>query len=72
VAIILIIGGGLGNIYDRIRFGSVTDFAHIDFVIFQTGVFNVADMSIMAGTIMIILHAWFKKKPDIQTNEEKA
>jgi signal peptidase II len=63
VAIILIIGGGLGNIYDRIRFGSVTDFMHIDFGIFQTGVFNVADMSIMAGTFMIIFHAWFKKKP---------
>jgi len=64
VAIILIIGGGLGNLYDRIRFGSVTDFMHIKFGILETGIFNVADMSIMAGTIMIILHAWFKKKPE--------
>jgi len=64
IAIVLIIAGGLGNLYDRVRFGSVTDFMHIDFVIFQTGVFNVADMFIMGGTIMIILHAWFKKKPE--------
>jgi signal peptidase II len=64
IAIVLIIAGGLGNLYDRVRFGSVTDFMHIDFVIFQTGVFNVADMFIMAGTITIILHAWFKKKPE--------
>ncbi len=64
VAIVLIIAGGLGNLYDRIHFGSVTDFAHINFVIFQTGVFNVADMCIMAGTIMIILHSWLKKKPE--------
>jgi len=64
VGIILIIGGGIGNIYDRIVHGSVTDFLHINFVIFQTGVFNVADMSIMAGTFMILLHAWLKKKPE--------
>ncbi|MBB3058638.1 signal peptidase II [Mucilaginibacter gotjawali] len=64
VGIILIVGGGIGNIYDRIMHGSVTDFLHINFVIFQTGIFNVADMSIMAGTFMILLHAWFKKKPE--------
>jgi signal peptidase II len=64
IAIVLIIAGGLGNLYDRVRFGSVTDFMHMDFYIFQTGVFNVADMFIMAGTITIILHAWFKKKPE--------
>jgi signal peptidase II len=65
-AIILIIGGGFGNIYDRLRYGSVTDFMHINFVIFQTGVFNVADMSIMAGTFIILLHSWFKKKPEVK------
>jgi signal peptidase II len=64
IAIILIIGGGLGNLYDRVRYGSVTDFMHIKFGFLETGIFNVADMSIMAGTIMIILHAWFKKKPE--------
>lgn len=64
IAIILIIAGGLGNLYDRMVFGSVTDFAYINFGLFQTGIFNVADMCIMAGTFMIILHAWFKKKPE--------
>jgi signal peptidase II len=64
VGIIFIVGGGIGNIYDRVVHGSVTDFMHIDFVIFQTGIFNVADMSIMAGTFMILLHAWLKKKPE--------
>lgn len=61
--IILILGGGIGNLYDRMLHGSVTDFMHIDFVIFQTGVFNVGDMSIMAGTFMILLHSWLKKEP---------
>ena len=63
--IILIVGGGAGNLYDRMVYGSVTDFMHINFVIFQTGVFNVADMSIMAGTFIILIHAWVKKKPEV-------
>ena len=62
-AVILIVGGGIGNLYDRIAYGSVTDFMHIKFGVLQTGVFNVADMSIMAGMFIILFHAWFKKKP---------
>lgn len=56
-----IIGGGIGNIYDRILYGSVTDFLHIDFIIFQTGIFNMADVSIMAGFFIIGLHYFFPK-----------
>ena len=50
-----VIGGGTGNLYDRIRYGSVTDFLHIDFGLFQTGVFNMADVSIMIGMLMILI-----------------
>jgi len=64
LAIILIVGGGFGNIYDRIAHGSVTDFIHINFVIFQTGIFNVADTSIMAGTFIILIKALLKKKEE--------
>jgi signal peptidase II len=52
------IGGGIGNIYDRIAHGSVTDFAHIDFVIFQTGIFNMADVSIVVGMILIAFNSF--------------
>jgi len=38
----LLIGGGIGNVYDCILFGSVTDFLHLDFGIFRTGIFNFA------------------------------
>jgi signal peptidase II len=58
-----VIGGGLGNLYDRIRFGSVTDFLHIDFVIFQTGIFNFADVSIMVGMTMIVASAYLNRQP---------
>jgi len=53
-----LIGGGLGNLFDRLRYGSVTDFLHIDFGIFQTGVFNFADVSIMIGISLILLQAY--------------
>jgi signal peptidase II len=53
--ICFIIGGGIGNIYDRIQYGSVTDFLHIDLVIFQTGIFNMADVSITTGILMILM-----------------
>jgi signal peptidase II len=64
LGIILIIGGGIGNLYDRIIHGSVTDFMHIDFIIFQTGVFNVADMSIMAGMFIIIIDSYVKSRKE--------
>lgn len=61
IGLSFIIGGGIGNIYDRIMYGSVTDFFHIDFVIFQTGIFNMADVSIMAGMFLIIFQSLYKK-----------
>lgn len=54
LSICFVIGGGIGNIYDRVMRGSVTDFLHIDFVVFQTGIFNMADVSIMIGMFLIV------------------
>jgi len=60
--ICLVIGGGLGNVYDRIIYGSVTDFLHFDFVLFQTGIVNMADISITIGFFVLIyeffLNGW--------------
>ena len=59
----LIIGGGIANIFDRIFFGSVTDFLYINLGgIFKTGIFNIADLSVTTGMILVILWS-FKKKP---------
>lgn len=55
VGVCFVIGGGIGNIYDRLVYGSVTDFLHIDFVIFQTAIFNMADVSIMTGLFVIAI-----------------
>ena len=57
-----IIGGGIGNIYDRFSYGSVTDFLFIDLGgVFKTGIFNIADLSVTTGMILIIW-ASFKNK----------
>lgn len=57
-----ILGGGIANIYDRFMYGSVTDMFHIDLGgVFRTGIFNVADMSVMLGLGLLILGN-FKKK----------
>lgn len=57
-----IIGGGVANVYDRVVYGSVTDFFFIDLGgIFKTGIFNMADLSVTTGiTILLVLS--FKKK----------
>ena len=58
----LIIGGGIANIFDRIVFGSVTDFLYLNFgSIFKTGIFNIADVSVTTGMILILISS-FKKK----------
>ena len=57
VGICFVIGGGIGNIYDRLVYGSVTDFLHINFVIFQTAIFNLADVSIITGVFAIVIDA---------------
>ena len=58
----IIIGGGIGNIFDRIIYGSVTDFLFIDLGgIFKTGIFNIADLAVTTGMFLILLMS-FKNK----------
>ena len=49
----LIIGGGLGNLYDRIAYGYVVDFIRLDFVNFA--VFNPADIFVCVGAALAAL-----------------
>ena len=61
--LLLIIGGALGNLYDRIRYNGVLDF--IDFHVgnFHWFIFNVSDIFITIGVIgMIILELTTNKK----------
>ena len=63
-----IIGGGLANLYDRVLYGQVTDFFHIDLGgVFKTGIFNLADVSVMTGMGLLIL-ASFKARKEQEAN----
>jgi signal peptidase II len=68
-AICLMIGGGIGNIYDRIVHGSVTDFMHIDFIFFQTGIFNMADVSIMTGMFILLVNSYLNRTAILHEQE---
>ncbi|MBT8267226.1 MAG: signal peptidase II [Bacteroidia bacterium] len=66
-----IIGGGIANVYDRFVYGSVTDFLHIDLGgVFRTGIFNIADVSVTTGLIMLIVASFIYKKPKVTETEK--
>lgn len=58
-----IIGGGIANVYDRFVYGSVTDFWYIRLNdTLRTGIFNLADVSVTTGMIILVFVTLFKKK----------
>jgi len=54
LAFAFVIGGGIGNLIDRITYGSVTDFFQIKLGFFKTGIFNMADVSVTLGVLLIL------------------
>jgi len=54
VAFAFVIGGGIGNLIDRIAYGSVTDFFQIKMGILKTGIFNMADVSVTTGVLLLL------------------
>jgi signal peptidase II len=59
VALSLILGGALGNAYDRLRFGYVIDFLEVHIIHYHWPDFNVADSAIVVGGILLLLDALF-------------
>ena len=56
VALLLILSGGLGNLIDRItNDGKVVDFMIMSLFNFHTGIFNIADVYVTTGVIILIL-----------------
>jgi len=68
----LILGGGLGNFYDRIfRDGAVVDFLNIGFGnIIRTAIFNVADVVITCGLFLLIYGIVKKEKTDDEPDQD--
>jgi len=63
IAFCCIVGGGIANVFDRIVFGQVTDFFFINLGgVFKTGIFNVADLSVTIGMVMLLFGGVFNSK----------
>jgi signal peptidase II len=65
VALALVLGGALGNVWDRIRYGVVTDFleVHLHFGnwSYHWPDFNIADSAIVCGAILILIDSLWPK-----------
>ena len=67
-AFMMIFGGSLGNIFDRLLYSAVPDFIDFHIKSFHWFIFNVADIFITLGIIIMIMTEFFNKK---QTSNEK-
>lgn len=55
IALALILGGALGNLYDRLRFGHVVDFLEVHIVHYHWPDFNIADSCIVIGACLLLI-----------------
>jgi signal peptidase II len=62
VALALIFAGALGNVHDRIAYGSVVDFIEVHIFTYHWPDFNIADSSIVIGACMLMLDSLLPKK----------
>ena len=62
LAFMVVFGGSLGNIFDRLYYSSVPDFIDIHFGDFHWFIFNVADIFITLGVLLLIYLEIFLKK----------
>jgi len=63
IALALIFAGGASNLGDRIAYdGYVLDFLNVGLGSLRTGIFNVADMAIMAGTFLLLADTFRKEQ----------
>jgi signal peptidase II len=68
VGLSLIMGGALGNLWDRLARGRVVDFLLLYVKSYQWPVFNLADSAIVVGAGLLVLEILFaKSKPERQT-----
>jgi len=62
-AFALILAGGASNLYDRIAYGGyVIDFMNVGIGRLRTGVFNIADMAIMAGAFTALIGSFLEPR----------
>ena len=66
----LVIGGGIGNIIDRVCWGEVIDFFAFNFWGYEFAVFNVADIFVCCGTVILAIYIFLTHDFDPPKKEE--
>jgi signal peptidase II len=70
VALALVLGGAIGNDYDRIKFASVVDFLEVHIFSYHWPDFNVADSAIVTGACLLLLDALLPRKTAVPAPAE--
>lgn len=68
----LVLSGGLGNLLDRIMHdGRVIDFMNLGIGPLRTGIFNVADVCITTGVVLLIFQAVWPQQPSLRSEPQR-
>lgn len=62
----LVLGGAVGNVIDRARFGAVVDFVHLHAAGYSWYVFNIADAAIVCGVGLLLLDALIRPQATVK------
>ena len=65
IGLLMFLAGGISNLVDRIAMGRVIDFLNVGFGPVRTGIFNVADVAIMAGIGLLLLEHWRRERAGV-------
>jgi len=66
VALALVLGGAIGNAWDRIAYGTVVDFLEVHIVHYHWPDFNVADSAIVIGGVLLLIDSLRPRKQDLK------
>lgn len=71
IALALVLGGALGNFWDRVTLGYVIDFISVHWNDAYFPAFNIADSAISCGAVMLVIDSLFFQQDDQQEGEEQ-
>lgn len=71
-ALALMLGGALGNVIDRVRFGHVIDFIHVHYEQHFFPAFNVADSALTAGAVLLIIESFLSRRREEEALRRRA
>jgi signal peptidase II len=67
VGLSLVLGGAVGNLYDRLFSGAVTDFLDFHISAHHWPAFNLADSAISVGAVLVLLDLWLSRRKAVAT-----